>query len=329
MRLFFLVCLVLSFASLPSKAEGIFGDLENMLGDALEEMNKEMKKMQENDNSGNFNSDGSINFEQAFENAANQEVEWSPYTRKSVNAPMRCPNWYSADMMERQEARERYTQGYNSGEMMWWNDCGEFYPDAKKPYIDPVEQCKMMGPELCAKRDQLQKFNKIRNDAILDYSLSLVKIAEAIGLKENAAGLRATIEFLKSEGLEGTTEYEDRFDIAFTEAKILAQDIGNKIQEGYIPTESEIVLLQQAIKLKNEAALKWINAVKEREKLKKMDGALGFLVSLGGDDFAFKGLAEDVEIQLSAYEKTVSQNTGKNLGNDDANLDKALDEVEF
>ena len=56
----------------------------NVLGNAMGEMNKEMKKMQENDNSGNFNSDGSINFEQAFENAANQEVEWSPYTRKSV-----------------------------------------------------------------------------------------------------------------------------------------------------------------------------------------------------------------------------------------------------
>lgn len=327
MRFFFLIFLVLSFYSLPSKANDLFGNLENMLGNAIEEMDKEMKKMQETDSSGNFNSDGSINFEQAFENAANQEVEWSPYTRKSVNAPMRCPNWYSADMMERQEAQDRYNL-----EMMWWNDCGEFYPDAKKPYVDLAKQCEIMGPEMCAARDQYRKFNNLANEAVLDYNLALVKIAEAIGLKENAAGLRATIEFLKSEGLEGTTEYEDRFDIAFTEAEILVQDIGKKIQEGYIPTESEIVVLQQAIQLKNEAALKWINAVKEREKLKNMEGfgnVLSMLSYIALDDLAFKGLAIKVERQLSTYEKTISQNTGKDLNNEDANLDEALDELEF
>ena len=331
MRLFFLICIIFCFFTLPTKANDIFGDLTNVLGNALEEMDKEMKNMQDTDNSGNFNSDGSINFEQAFENAANQEVEWSPYTRKSVNAPGRCPNWYSADMLERKEARERYTQGFNFGEMMWWNECGEFYPDAKKPYIDRAKECETLGPRMCAVRDQYQEFNKITKEAALDYKLALVNIAEAIGLKENAAGLRATIEFLKSEGLEGTTEYENRFDIASKEAVILVQDIGNKFQEGYIPTESEIALLQQAIQLKNEAALKWINAVKEREKLKKMGGTGSWLtmLSYGFDDAGFQSLAIKVERQLSAYEKTVSQNTGKDLNNDDANLYKALDELEF
>jgi len=328
MRSFFFICLIFSFFTLPAKSNDIFGDAMNVLGNAMGEMNKEMKKMQENDNSGNFNSDGSINFEQAFENAANQEVEWSPYTRKSVNAPTHCPNWYSADMMERQEARERY----KDVELVWWKECEKFYPDAEKPYVDYAKQCEMMGPEMCATRDKYRKFNNLANEAVLDYNLALVKIAEAIGLKENAAGLRATIEFLKSEGLEGTTEYENRFDIAFTEAEILVQDIGKKIQEGYIPTESEIVLLQQAIQLKNEAALKWINAVKEREKLKKIEGFGNYLSMLSYvalDDFAFKGRVIEVERQLSTYEKTVSQNTGKDLNNEDANLDEALDELEF
>lgn len=156
---------------MPSKANDLFGNLENVLGNALEEMDKEMKKMQETDSSGNFNSDGSINFEQAIENAANQEVEWSPYTRKSVNAPTHCPNWYSADMMERQEARERY----QDVELVWWKQCGEFYPDAEKPYVDLAKQCEIMGPEMCAARDQYRKFNNLANEAVLDYNLHACK----------------------------------------------------------------------------------------------------------------------------------------------------------
>ena len=288
-------------------------------------MEKGLNDMQNTDNSGNFNSDGSINFEQALENSMNEEIEWSPYTRKNVNAPMRCPNWYSADMLERQEAKERYKI-----EMMWWNDCGEFYPDAEKPYVDLKQQCQIMGPEMCAARDQYLKFNKMRNDATLEYSLAVVKVAEAIGLKENAAGLRATLEFLNSEGIEGTTEYEKGFAIAYTQTLSLIDDISNKVDQGYVPSESEIVLLQEAIQLKNKAGVRWVDAVKERDKIRKMGGIGSFLTfDAGFDDVAFWGMAKNVEIIISKYEKTVSQSTGKDLNIDDTNLDKELNELEF
>ena len=324
MRLSIFLVITLFF-SLHSKANDLFGGLEDMLGGALKEMETGLNDMQNTDNSGNFNSDGSINFEQALENAMNEEVEWSPYTRKNVNAPMRCPNWYSADMLERQEAKERY-----SIEMMWWNDCGEFYPDAEKPYVDLEQQCQIMGPEMCAARDQYIEFNKMRNEATLEYSLAVVKVAEAIGLKENAAGLRATLEFLNSEGIEGTTEYEKGFAIAYTQTLSLIDEISNKVDQGYIPSDSEVVLLQEAIQLKNKAGTKWVDAVKERDKLKKMGGIGNILTfDAGFDDFAFWGMANNVEIIMSKYEKTVSQNTGKNLNIDDTNLDKELDELEF
>ena len=326
-KIVFAIIFSFSLCTIPIKAEGIFGDLESVLGNALNEMDKQLKNAESNDTSGNFNADGSINFEQAFDNAKNTEVQWSPHTWISVGAPKHCPNWYSAYINERQEAVKIYKV-----EARWYFDCGEFYPDAEKPYVDYKEQCKIIGQEACAAAEQYRKVGRERNQAILEYSSALVKIAEAIGLRENASGLRATIEYLKSEGIEGTREFDEGFEVAWVETLNLADDVSNALGDGYIPSDSESKLLQQAVKLKNSAVISWTNATKERDNLKKMKG-MGSLLSYMSitpfDDSGFKGLAKRIENQLIEYENTVSLNTGKDLDLEDANLDEELDSLEF
>ena len=322
--LIFFVFLSFSSNIISIKAEGIFGDI---LGNALNEMGEQLENAQSNDSSGNFNADGSINLEQVFENSKNTEVQWSPHTWISVGAPKHCPNWYSAYFEERQDAKKRYPT-----ESRWYFDCHQYYPDAKKPFIDYEALCETLGPEDCAVAKQYRKIGKERDKAFLEYSSALVKIAEAIGLKENASDLTATIEYLKSEGIEGTREYDEGIEVAWVETQNLADEILNTLGKGYVPSDTETKLLQQAVKLSNSAVLSWSRATKERDNLKKMNSTGSLLSSFSitvFDDSGFKDLAKRIENQLIEYENTVSLNTGKDLDLDDANLDDELDNFEF
>ena len=318
--LIFFIFLSLGSNIISIKAEGIFGDI---LGNALDEMGKQLENAQSNDSSGNFNADGSINLGQALENSKNTEVQWSPHTWISVGAPKHCPNWFSAYFEERQDAKKRYPT-----ESRWYFECHQYYPDAKKPFIDYEAQCEILGPEDCAAAKQYRKIGKERDKAFLEYSSALVKIAEAIGLKENASNLRATIEFLKSEGIEGSREYDEGFEVAWVETLNLADEIVNTLGEAYVPSDSETKLLQQAVKLSNSAVLSWSRATKERDKLEKM-GGLGSILSSFSLVEGFPDLARKVEEALIEYENTVFLNTGKDLDLEDANLDDELDSFEF
>ena len=295
---------------------GLFGDL-------IEEMNEVAADL---DNQ--MNSETGANSDYNDQNY--EQVEYSIHTRQSVGAPVRCPNWDSAQMLERNDARERYPFYQR-----WHRECSQYYPDAKPVPEQTYEECaSMFGEELCQAREQLTKLQKMKEKSQIDYLTAVVKIAEAIGLKENAAGLRATLEFLDSEGLEGTREYEERFGIAFTQTIALVDEMEQKIAQGVTPpTAQEVVLIEEAAQLKNQAGIKWAQAVKEREKLIQQGGLVGLaetsLNPFGITDFMFWGMANRVDETLVAYNNTVSKNIGKDLDIEDGNYEEEFDSMVF
>ena len=290
----------------------IFGDMLKELNKVAEDMNTQIET--NNKNSGITNS------------------EWQRYvpgndTRISVGAPMRCPNWDSPQFIEHEEARKKY-RVYER----WFKDCSSYYPNARPVPETTFEQClSMFNQEICSAREQLRQLRALREEAIIDYFASIANIAEAIGLKENAAGLRATLEYLDSEGLQGTKEYEEGFEIAYGQTVDLIGDIKNTLSNDYVPSSNEILLIESAAKLKNTAGMKWVNTVKERDKLIQQGGLAGSIESFtaGIDDFAFAGLARDVDITLNEYNNTISKNTGNVLDINDAEYEKEFASMEF
>ena len=325
MTKFFSIFLIFLLASVskPAISNDLFGNSEGggLFGDILKEMNEVAADLdsQMKSNSGT-NSD--------VNNQSYEQIEYSTNTRQSVGAPVRCPNWNSAQMLERNDARERYPF-YQS----WHRECSKYYPDAEPVPEQTYEECvSMFGDDLCQTREQLTKLQKMKEKSQIDYLTAVVKIAEAIGLKENAAGLRATLEFLDSEGLEGTREYEDRFEIAFTQTIALVDEMEQKIAQGVTPpTAQEVALIEEAARLKNDAGIKWAQAVKERDKLIQQGGLAGAVESTFGgiDDFQFFGMANRVDETLVAYNNTVSKNIGKDLDIEDGNYEEEFDSMVF
>ena len=325
MTKFFSIFLIFLLASVskPAISNDLFGNSEGggLFGDILKEMNEVAADLdsQMKSNSGT-NSD--------VNNQSYEQIEYSTNTRQSVGAPVRCPNWNSAQMLERNDARERYPF-YQS----WHRECSKYYPDAEPVPEQTYEECvSMFGDDLCQTREQLTKLQKMKEKSQIDYLTAVVKIAEAIGLKENAAGLRATLEFLDSEGLEGTREYEDRFEIAFTQTIALVDEMEQKIAQGVTPpTAQEVALIEEAARLKNDAGIKWAQAVKERDRLIQQGGLAGSVESMFGGitDFEFFGMANRVDNTLVAYNNTVSKNIGKDLDIEDGNYEKEFDSMVF
>jgi len=314
-----IIILILSFSFLSPLSSFEIGNLVDALNEGL-------KEAQQGDQNGNFNSDGSINFNQALENAQNEDVQWSEYTRKSVGAPMYCPNIDSPMLQERMEAKEKYGT-YSE----WYSRCGEFYPDALRPKPDVDGICKFF-PSECDAAKQYVVFEKLKLESERQFQLAVVNIAEAIGLKANAADLRATLSYLDGEGLQGTREYEEGLAIAFVQTISLIDDIEKVIQKGYIPSASEIELIDQAVKLKNEAGLNWAKAVKEREKLKNMSNTMiGFTQQFAQpfDDAVFGQAVIKIDQQIKIYETTISKSTDADMKFEDVNLEKEISNLEF
>jgi len=320
--IFFTIFFLYQFTA---KSDGLF-DMNAL----MDQMNKGLSEAQQNDNQGNFNADGTINFENAFENATNAEPVRSEYSMKSVGAPAYCPHWNSALITERMDAQERYPT-----EQFWAQECHKFYPDVDPPKVDIESLCSIM-PQECEPAKQWLKYDELRREALLDYSKSIVKIAEAIGLKENAAGLQATLEYFDGERIAGSREYNDKFGVAWTETVVLIDEINKRIESGYIPSASEVALLEEAVKLKNQAALKWIQQSKELAKLQNMNSgsllvALGNLNVMTGDKMngELPVKSAQLEIKLKEYQDTVSKNSGTSLNLEDVNLEKEMQDIEF
>jgi len=77
-----------------SEGGGLFGDLLNEMNEVAADLDSQMKS--------DSDPNSSIN------NQSYEQIEYSIHTRQSVGAPVRCPNWNSAQMLERDDAKKRY-----------------------------------------------------------------------------------------------------------------------------------------------------------------------------------------------------------------------------
>ena len=303
----------------------------NALNNALDQMSDELNNM--DNNQINNDNGGAFNLNQALENASNQEVQWSTHTKKSVGAPNWCPNWNSAQLMERQEAREH--RNYGGDYARWYYECGKFYPDAERPKFNIEEACQIWGPENCSIMKQYREYDIYRSTILSKWDFSLVLIAEAIGLKENASGLRATLEFLESASFENAEEYLGYVEKAHAQAIVLQEQIFEKLDSGYIPSGDETRLLQEAKIYQNKYALEWVNV--KREKAKYMQAVAqnnnSIWSLLGNLQFMDEVKAESqiatFDKKILEYENTISKSTGKDLNLEDVNIQKEIDSTEF
>ena len=117
-----------------------------------------------------------------------------------------------------------------------------------------------------------------------------------------------------------------------TQTIALVDEMEQKIAQGVTPpTAQEVVLIEEAARLKNDAGIKWAQAVKERDKLIQQGGLAGSVESMFGgiDDFQFFGMANRVDETLVAYNNTVSKNIGKDLDIEDGNYEEEFDSMVF
>ncbi|MDA9605257.1 hypothetical protein N9S46_00750 [Alphaproteobacteria bacterium] len=314
---------------------GLFDDVNKALNQVTENLSNETKT-NKNTNSVNdtepakdLPSSGDILFfDPSVNGSYNPDTQrWYDYsllTKKTQKAPRNCYNFNSTKIMERKKAKENFPNY-----MRWYRDCGEYYPDALIPKRNWEAECAQMGQETCQTAMQLEKIQKLLDQSYLNYSYAIAMIADAIGLKEEAEDLFALLAYIEDPFVKETRSYHDATSIVWINTIDLSEKIFEKMNSGYIPSDQEIILLQQADAIRIQAHNDQMLALKEAKKLQTMGDLGALLGSFISTWDSQKVLYKRIDKELEKYESAVSKSSGKDLRLEQVNLEEEIDSIDF